>query len=76
MFVCDWLGVWTIFEADRFQLGEVLAVVQLVVVLVDPVDCGSTVLHVSVLFPCSEVEGLFQGAEEGLEVLVVHVATS
>ena len=46
----------------------------LVVVLIDPVDLGSTVVHVTVLLPGPEVEGLLQALTKLLEGGAFHVA--
>lgn len=43
---------------------------------IDPLDLGSTVLYVCVLFPGSEIEGLPRGCDELCTVWIGHVATS
>ena len=57
-------------------LCQVACVLQLVVVLVDPLDLGAAVLYVRVLFPCSEGEGLLHLFDEFLEAGVVHISTA
>ena len=46
----------------------------LVVVLIDPVDLGSTVVHITVLLPCPEVESLLQALTKLSEGGAFHVA--